>query len=304
MSARRGFTLVEMLVVLGIIAVLIALLMPAVMSAINSARRAAIGVEIKSLADAVEAYKQKHGDYPPNFRQYPVFLRHVRKCYPKIDPAHLNLAIQVAWGNTALNTGNPPALTDIPIIDEGESLVLWLYLTDNDPRQPFKWALPANNTVATVLISGTSQEKLFPFKEDRLISEDGDRFPAYRALYSKDTFYIYIDSRAYQYFAVDFTNTAYRAYADGRNVDNYYVRPYWSETVASTDTSLPLRLQFKPVNPTAFQILCAGQDGEFGLDPATPQIKFFPGGGGPYHAGDRDNMTNFTEGRRLEDFIP
>jgi hypothetical protein len=54
--------------------------------------------------------------------------------------------------------------------------------------------------------------------------------------------------------------------------------------------------------PTTFQIICAGQDGEFGLDPATPGAKFFPQGGN-YSPADRDNMTSFSEGRRLQDFI-
>jgi type II secretion system protein G len=307
-TPRRGFTLVEMLVVLGIIAVLIALLAPAVMSAVNNARRAAIATEIKALDSAITQYKEKTGDFPPNFRSYNVFIRHVRQRWnTKIDPTHLNLAIQAAWGNSAFSTANPPQLTDVPVIDEGESLVLWLYLTDNDSRYPFKWVNATNKE--EVLIAATSPEKIYPFKEDRLVDEDGDRFPAYRALYSKDTCYIHIDHRSYQYFVADFTDASYRAYADGKNVDGYYVRPYWSEIKASTNTSLPTIQQFKPMNPTTFQIICAGQDGLFGLDQATPGAKFFPGGGSSaggagYTPDDRDNMTNFSEGRRLEDHIP
>ncbi len=315
MSANRslrGFTLVEMLVVLGIIAVLVALLMPAVMSAVNNARRAAIGAEISALDKAVEQYKQKRGDYPPNFRVYNQFIRHVQKCYPKIDKNHLNDVIGTIWNDVNYTTANPPPVTAVPLLDEGESLVFWLYLVDNDPRYPFKAADGLNNadtyqvtTAQDALLASKSPEKLYPFKEDRFVNaSDTDQFPAYRALYSKDTCYIYIDSRAYNYFVSDFTDRNYAAYADGNNADGYYARPYWSENKASTDTSLPIGQQYKQMNPTTFQILCAGQDGDFGLDASPAAIKFFPGGGGPYQDGDRDNMTNFSEGRRLEDHIP
>jgi prepilin-type N-terminal cleavage/methylation domain-containing protein len=302
--SRRAFTLVEMLVVLGIIAVLVALLMPAVMAAINNARRAAIGAEISALDKAIEQYKQKTGDYPPNFRVYNHFIRHVQKRFPKIDPAHLNTTIEQIWG-PGFNMSNPPTLTDVPRLDEGESLVFWLYLVDNDPRYPFKAAAgtPTTTPPATAqaaLLAAASPEKIYPFKEDRFVNNDGDQFPAYRALYSKDTCYLYVDSRAYNYFVSDFTNLQYAAYADGNYADGYYARPYWSENVASTTPSVT----YKPVNPTTFQILCAGQDGDFGLDASPAAIKYFPGGGGPYQVGDRDNMTNFSEGRRLEDHIP
>ncbi|MEX2213589.1 MAG: type II secretion system protein [Phycisphaeraceae bacterium] len=312
--SRRGFTLVEMLVVLAIIAVLVALLMPAVMSAVNNARRAAIGVELAQLDTAMQSYKTDKGDFPPNLRSYEVFIRHVRKCYPKIDAAHLNRVIQTIWNDTAYSMISPPPATAVPLLDEGESLVFWLYLIDQDPRQPFKAADPTHvptGTAAEALLAATSAKRYFPFKEDRFVSEDSDQFPAYRALYSKSTCYIHIDSRSYFYFyEMDYTDPAYAAYADGNYGDGYFVRPYWSEDVANVTTGA-----LKAKNPTTFQIICAGQDGEFGAAPPTMGAKRFPSGGitnatyvpatgAGYMPGDRDNLTNFTEGRRLEDHIP
>jgi type II secretory pathway pseudopilin PulG len=314
-----------MLVVLGIIAVLAAIITPAVMYATVSARNAAIGVEVKSLDDGVNGYFQKHQDYPPNFRDYQAFLRHVRKCYPKIDSTpggHLDRVVGVIWPGYTLASPPPsPSPMDMATgtgeIDEGESLVFWLHLVDNDPRYPFKAADPTytpNATAAEALLAAGSPERHFPFKEDRFVNDDGDRFPSYRALHSKTTCYIYIDRRSYDYFVTDFSDPDYAAYAEGPSLG--FTRPYWSEqrsTTTATPTG-PLTLHFKPVNPTTFQIICAGQDGDFGGEPASAGapagVKFFPGGGNTggsglgYLEGDRDNLTNFTEGRRLIDHIP
>src|SRR3954469_15090591 len=115
---RPGFTLTEMLVVIGIIAILAALLLPAVNRAITTARNAAIAVEVNQLATAIEAYKQDKGDYPPNFRDRQAVTRHIMKCYPKINQAYFTVFMNYAFPPTPATPG--------PVIDESESLVFWL----------------------------------------------------------------------------------------------------------------------------------------------------------------------------------
>ena len=62
--ARAGFTLVEMLIVIGIIIVLIGILMPMVTGIYGKASRQRVAGDLQAVAMALEAYKQEHGDYP------------------------------------------------------------------------------------------------------------------------------------------------------------------------------------------------------------------------------------------------
>ncbi len=62
----RGFTLVELLVVIVILAVLAALLLPAINAAVRTAKNAAVSAEINQLAQALEQFKSKFGAYPPS----------------------------------------------------------------------------------------------------------------------------------------------------------------------------------------------------------------------------------------------
>src|SRR5688500_8151272 len=60
----RGFTLVELLVVIGIIVLLMGILLPVANRAYSKAERARVARELQAIGSALEAYKQDHGFYP------------------------------------------------------------------------------------------------------------------------------------------------------------------------------------------------------------------------------------------------
>jgi prepilin-type N-terminal cleavage/methylation domain-containing protein len=60
----RGFTLVELLVVIGIIALIAGLAIPLIMRAYGSAERTRIAGDLQAIATALQAYHDDHGDYP------------------------------------------------------------------------------------------------------------------------------------------------------------------------------------------------------------------------------------------------
>jgi type II secretory pathway pseudopilin PulG len=198
-----------MLVVITIIGILAALLIPAIYAAVTKAREAAITADINELRMAVDQYKNKHNDYPPNFLELydtartsaspdaawsaTILARHLKRINrqakatltlpgPTADPRHpLNVPDpKVSGGFLLKDPPSGPIISDPSAsdtyIDPAETLVIWLGGLSAAAQYPLTGPGGPLDPSGAAFPHPTMRRDtaLFEFKEDRLKDFDGD----------------------------------------------------------------------------------------------------------------------------------
>jgi prepilin-type N-terminal cleavage/methylation domain-containing protein len=138
-ATRRAFTLVELLVAITIIGILMGIAIPAITAALRTARESSVRTEVETLSQAIEAYKLKYGDYPPDFFDWNVVVRHYRKAFPDIATEELAILRDQCANRHDVNQGaTGTSLRHDPYrIDRAEALVWNLGGFSSDPQRPF-----------------------------------------------------------------------------------------------------------------------------------------------------------------------
>jgi len=137
---HRGFTLIELLVVIVIIGILASMITVAATSAMRTANQATIKQQIAQVDGALQRYKQKYGEYPPDFSDPKTVMRHVRKRWPKFNITEADFYAEInnaGWQIDANNTHG---------VGYAGALALWLGGPfDNSKGMLGGWGLDPSN---------------------------------------------------------------------------------------------------------------------------------------------------------------
>lgn len=267
-SARKAFTLIELLIVIVILSILIALVLPAVFGASETVRVSEVQFDIKALDSSISDFKAKYDFIPPSqitlyetgsdWNSDPGSRAVIRRMFPRYNFS----------GNVDIN-GDGDA-TDTLTLTGPECLVFFLGgLNANgamngfseSPSQPFTRG------------GSTRTQPFFDFKVDRLVDLDGDDMPEYvDTLPSQSTPYMYVSAYAGTYAPADMT----------------------IGSLSMTDVYRVAGAGSVAHNPSTYQIISPGPDGSYGeggrFNPDTALQDFSA------RQFEQDNITNFHSG--------
>jgi len=121
-ASRGGFTLIEALVVVGLIGLLVGLLLPAVQSAREASRRAACAANLRQIGQALHAYHDAAGCFPPG-RVRTGDPRELAPGIPCSGPVDRSFLLAIL-----------PRVEQAPLAD-GFNLALWVFAPENTTGQ-------------------------------------------------------------------------------------------------------------------------------------------------------------------------
>jgi prepilin-type N-terminal cleavage/methylation domain-containing protein len=295
-----GFTLVELLIVIAILGILAGLLAFGVSAARTAILKRAQKFEIEMIAQAVERYREKYGDYPPDGSSWPIMEAHLRKAFPNILNSELNM---LNPANAAANgyIRNDNYVGSHPfggrVMDPAESLVFFLGGFSSDPQRPLSGPGGPFKLNGTVYIYNTQRENgFFEFKTNRLtLQESGvsndeeiygegvgnDLLPVFvgagPSIAQGGVPTVYFDNRSYQLYNLSINMSFFNFYTPGPTSSANCARPFLSN---ETDTSYAgptpsAGFKAKPqryANSKTFQLMNAGYDNLYGCQPPSAAV--------------------------------
>ena len=318
LRASAGFTMVEILVVVVIIAMLAGLTVAVALPARTKAKEALIVTEISQLDGALKAYKQKYGSYPPsNMANEAEVRRHINKAFPQNLQTTDHIFWKAFYNGTLAHLSGPQAM------------VFWLSGFTENPEFPLSTLQPltpeftfdkARLQFADVFVDEP------PFNgywdgETLSVDHDGDGLydgPFYMPPDSDGAPYAYFHAKHYKgLYGLGSpklpTASPMPRYAPESLVGSQtrphpgagIARPY---AVDDNADGIPDRF----ANEDSFQIISAGLDGDYGSRDLGILL-LFPTGAGinvstltpadGYMDEDFDNLTNFSSSN-LQSAIP
>lgn len=311
-SRRGGFTLVELIMVIAIIATLIALLLPALGSVRQTMTITEVRQEISQLEAAIASFKAEYGVEPPSsitlyetaagWQGSNAQARDSRAKIRKIWP-DFNFAV-----DRSLNDDNGDGLidgmdntTDGPFTLTGDTCLAFFLGGSfpankghvgfsSDARNPFQFT--GSSSLAT------RKGPFFDFEAGRLYVGNGtdnyQYFPVYvDPIDGQSSPYVYASS--YDGIGYDETDTD----SDGKCETSDMMTGFDGNFCAYRTEAGADGAYWKP---NSFQIVSPGFDGEYGLGGAylpDASVKFplvDPGDAAERNQ-ERDNITNFTSGQ-------
>jgi prepilin-type N-terminal cleavage/methylation domain-containing protein len=323
-----GFTLVEMLVVVAIIGMLAALVTSASIVALRAAKRATVVMEIKQLEMACQMYKEKFGEYPPDFADVAtadgqaVILRHLAKAFPRYQPGITGTATGWAGVKADVKAGWNFDL-DVVAISPGGALTFWL---GGQPDWRLRDVADADGAVGTPILPGqTAFDLTKPIKGFLGFSANpANPFESYSTTPSRIKPFFDFDPTCTKYYAGTGGGggtaggiAVWPAKACNMSQDSpiVYFRAENGTYFTGTLTTPKSCSRVRPavdirmggtttwINPQSIQIFSSGLDCAYGtLSGTTTDRLLFPSGAN-YAPQTYDDITNFSNGT-LEDARP
>ncbi len=288
---RHSFTLVEMLTVIVIIGILAGLITAAATRARYRAKVTVIHAELEQLEMALHAYKEKFGEFPPDFTNQDAVLRHLRKAFPRCSVTN--------WTDLCTHVSNEWGV-DLANMDSANALIFWL---GGKPE----WTGGGNVPIAR--FTGFSANPRDPFDDsasrmDPFFDFDTTRIaatsnrPRYYSPYCEGDrtgppiFYFRAENGGYSNKCWNSGNVWVHPYRDSRSMASGDM----TATDAYTNDSDAVW-----VNSKTFQILSPGFDEKFytvsGASADSSVMKYyFPNNPNGFDDVQFDDMANFTPG--------